>query len=473
MDFSKLTIPPVLFITGIGTDVGKSFVTGWLAREFIDSGISCITQKMIQTGNTDFSEDIERHRQIMGTGYFDVDYSHVTAPIIFTYPASPHLAAAIDGKRIDLSKISSATEALQKEFGHVLVEGAGGLMVPIDGEYLTANYISRHKLPVVVTVTGQLGSINHALLTFNALKSYGISLFAAVYNPHFDKDATICADTRAYLKEWLARHFPESLWLEMPEIELPPSQPQKAQETAQGGDLTHEELISKAFADFQFSEIAKPSSNRQLSITKEQLSKLPTAHFDGNIRVVQTDEQIAEAIADLRDNDIIGFDTETRPSFRKGCSNSVALIQLCSREVCYLFRINLTGLTQPIIDLLEDPNILKVGLSTHDDFHNLNKIAKINPSGFVDLQSYVKQFNIADNSLSRIFGIVFGKRISKGQRLTNWEAETLTPSQQSYAALDAMACIKVYDQLSSGKFNPAASPYVIIPDIDSPSEKID
>ena len=453
MDFSKLTIPPVLFVTGIGTDVGKSFVTGWLAREIIESGRSCITQKMIQTGNTDFSEDIERHRQIMGTGYFDVDYSHVTAPIIFTYPASPHLAAAIDGKKIDLSKISGCTEALQEQFEHVLVEGAGGLMVPIEGEHLTANYISRHKLPVVVTVTGQLGSINHALLTFNAIKSFGITLFAVVYNPHFDKDETICADTRAYLNKWLAHHFPEALWLEMPEIELTPSHPTKAQETAQGSNS---------------SEIAKPLSNRQLSITKEQLSKLPTAHFDGNIRVVQTDEQIAEAIADLRKNDIIGFDTETRPSFRKGCSNSVALIQLCSRNICYLFRINLTGLTQPIIDLLEDPEILKIGLSTHDDFHNLNKIAKINPAGFVDLQSYVKRFNIADNSLSRIFGIVFGKRISKGQRLTNWEAETLTPSQQSYAALDAMACIKVYDQLSSGLFDPASSPYIVIPTEDIP-----
>lgn len=450
MDFTKITIPPVLFVTGIGTDVGKSFVTGWLAREIIASGKSCITQKMIQTGNTDFSEDIERHRQIMGTGYFNVDYSHVTAPIIFTYPASPHLASAIDGKKIDLSKISSATESLQEEFGHVLVEGAGGLMVPIDGEYLTANYISRHKLPVVVTVTGQLGSINHALLTFNALKSYGISLFAVVYNPHFDKDDTICTDTRAYLKEWLSHHFPESIWLEMPEITLPSPTTSQSSHSSQSSQISHSSPI--------------PTT---LSITKEQLSKLPTTHFDGNIRVVQTEEQIAEAIADLRKNDIIGFDTETRPSFRKGCSNSVALIQLCSRDMCYLFRINLTGLTQPIIDLLEDPNILKIGLSTHDDFHNLNKIAKINPAGFVDLQSYVKQFNIADNSLSRIFGIVFGKRISKGQRLTNWEAETLTPSQQSYAALDAMACIKVYDQLSSGLFDPSTSPYIVIPTDDS------
>lgn len=220
MDFLKLDIPGVLFVTGIGTDVGKSYVTGWLAREIIASGKSCITQKMIQTGNQDFSEDIERHRKIMGTGYFDVDISHVTSPIIFTYPASPHLAAKIDGKNIDLSKIKASTEILKNKYDHVLIEGAGGLMVPVEGEYLTADYIREQKIPVVVTVTGQLGSINHALLTFNALKSYGINLFAVVYNPHFDKDKTICADTRSYLKSWLKNHFPKSIWLEMPDIIL-------------------------------------------------------------------------------------------------------------------------------------------------------------------------------------------------------------------------------------------------------------
>lgn len=218
MDFSELTIPQVLFVTGIGTDVGKSFVTGWLAREIIASGTPCITQKMIQTGNTDFSEDIERHRKIMGIGHLDVDDSHLTAPVIFTYPASPHLAARIDGEKIDLEKIADATEKLHKQFSHVLMEGAGGLMVPIEGEYLTADYIREHDIPIVVTVTGQLGSINHALLTFNAIRAYGLKLFAVVYNPHFDKDETICNDTREYLKSWLGNHFPQSLWLEMPEI---------------------------------------------------------------------------------------------------------------------------------------------------------------------------------------------------------------------------------------------------------------
>ncbi len=219
MKLSEIKFPSSIFITGIGTDVGKSFATGWLAREMNAAGVNCITQKMIQTGNSGKSEDIDRHRKIMGTGYFKADTDGTTAPVIFSYPASPHLAAEIDGKNIDLDKISCATKKLEQEFGHVLIEGAGGLMVPICGEFLTADYIVREKLPVAVTVTGQLGSINHALLTFNALKTYGIELFAVIYNPFFDKDHTICSDTRKYLRDWLSSHFPDAYWWEMPTIE--------------------------------------------------------------------------------------------------------------------------------------------------------------------------------------------------------------------------------------------------------------
>lgn len=212
--------PPVAFVTGIGTDVGKSIATGWLAREILQSGRSCITQKMIQTGNTQNSEDIDRHRKIMGIGYQDVDTNHVTAPVIFTYPASPHLAAAIDGQKIDLGIISSATATLSNLYDHVLVEGAGGLMVPIEDEYLTADYLRDHQLPTIVVVTGQLGSINHALLTLFAIKEYGIPLLGVVYNPHFDKDDVICEDTRRYLQEWMSSRFPDAFWAEMPEINI-------------------------------------------------------------------------------------------------------------------------------------------------------------------------------------------------------------------------------------------------------------
>lgn len=145
-------------------------------------------------------------------------------------------------------------------------------------------------------------------------------------------------------------------------------------------------------------------------------------------------------------------------------TNQVSLIQLSTMSTCYLFRINHVGLSQQIIDLLEDRSVLKIGLSVHDDFHNLNKITAINPDGFIELQNYVKEYMIADNSLSRIYALIFGKRISKGQRLTNWEAEHLTPSQQMYAAMDALACIQIYDCLSNGRFDPMESGYLTFPE---------
>lgn len=199
----------------------------------------------------------------------------------------------------------------------------------------------------------------------------------------------------------------------------------------------------------------------KVTISKQQLAQLPAAQFEGDICVVDKTADISPAVAMLRESDVIGFDTETRPSFKKGQTNTVSLLQLSTRNKCFLFRLNLIGLTQPLIDILQDPDLLKIGVSIHDDFHNLNKITNITPEGFIDLQNYVKNYKIADNSLSRIYAIIFGQRISKGQRLTNWEAETLTPSQQCYAALDAMACINIYDHLSSGKFNPEASPYLM------------
>lgn len=199
----------------------------------------------------------------------------------------------------------------------------------------------------------------------------------------------------------------------------------------------------------------------KITISKTQLASLPAAQFDGEIIIIEKQEDVDTAISELRTSDIIGFDTETRPSFRKGQSNIVSLLQLSSREKCFLFRLNHIGLSRQLIDILQDPDLLKIGLSIHDDFHNLNKLATFEPKGFVDLQHYVKKYKIIDNSLSKIYGIVFGKRISKGQRLTNWEADVLTPAQQSYAALDAIACIRIYEYISAGRFNPDDSPYLV------------
>lgn len=202
-----------------------------------------------------------------------------------------------------------------------------------------------------------------------------------------------------------------------------------------------------------------------VSIPKDLLGKLPHETYRGEICLVDSPENVESAVAFLREAEIIGFDTETRPSFKKGQTHTVSLLQLATPEVCFLFRLNRIGLTQPIIDLLQDPSKLKIGLSIHDDFHNLRKLCSdLEPDGFIDLQQYVKRFRIADNSLSRIYGILFGMRISKGQRLTNWEAENLTPAQQSYASLDAQACIKIYRFLEAGAFNPLLSPFLCFPE---------
>lgn len=201
-------------------------------------------------------------------------------------------------------------------------------------------------------------------------------------------------------------------------------------------------------------------SGLHITISKEELAVLPLAEYSGEVSVIDSEDQIRDAVADLEHSPIIGFDTETRPSFRRGQQHKVALLQLASPERCYLFRINMTGLHPLLISLLQNPSLLKVGCSIKDDFHSLNRLCPINPAGFVDLQQYVKDYRITDNSLARIYGILFGHRISKGQRLTNWEAERLTPAQINYAAFDAVACIRIYEYLSSGSFDPSSSRYL-------------
>ena len=208
--------PKALFITGIGTDVGKSYATGWLAKEIAATGKSVITQKLIQTGNRDVSEDIEIHRRIMGIPMQSVDLCRVTAPIILSYPASPHLAAKIDGIELDYGVASAATDTLLNKYDHVLIEGAGGLMVPLKERYLTIDYITGHKLPTVVVTNGRLGSISDTLLTLSALAAAGADVFAVIYNPYFDKDKTIADETLGYLSAYVQEKFPETLFLSMP-----------------------------------------------------------------------------------------------------------------------------------------------------------------------------------------------------------------------------------------------------------------
>lgn len=216
MEVKDIIWPKMVFVTGTGTDVGKTYATGWLARELRAMGNRCITLKMVQTGNTGRSEDIEAHRRIMGIGPEPRDLDLTTAPQIFSYPCSPDLASRIDGRDLDLGAVDRAAAILADEYDTVLIEGAGGLMVPLKGEMLTADWIAEKALPAVVVVSGQLGSINHALLTLNAVESYGIELFATVYNPYFDRDPVIVADTKRYLRDWIGRRHPDAHWLGMP-----------------------------------------------------------------------------------------------------------------------------------------------------------------------------------------------------------------------------------------------------------------
>ncbi len=204
-----------IFISGIGTNVGKSYATGWFANELSKQCKSVITLKMIQTGNEGYSEDIEIHRKLMGLPILEIDKKFITAPIIMTYPASPHLAAKIDNCNIDLSKIEKSQEALYKEYDIILMEGAGGLMVPITEDYLTIDYIKDRNIPMALVTNGQLGSINHTLLSLEAIKNRNIKLKYVIYNSFFDEDKTIAKETLKYLENKIKNDFEDCSFLVM------------------------------------------------------------------------------------------------------------------------------------------------------------------------------------------------------------------------------------------------------------------
>ena len=202
------------------------------------------------------------------------------------------------------------------------------------------------------------------------------------------------------------------------------------------------------------------SRNNYISISKAQLSELPTVSYTGHISVIDTEEAAKSALFFLNNQKIVGFDTETRPSFRKGRSNKVSLIQISTINHSFLFRINKLGFTDEIKEFIENPNVTKIGLSLKDDFSVLHKISGFEPKGFIDLQSYVKNYKITDCSLQKIYAIIFNERISKSQRLSNWEADVLTAGQQTYASIDAWACLRIFQYLSNGKFEPNTSIYL-------------
>ena len=185
-----------------------------------------------------------------------------------------------------------------------------------------------------------------------------------------------------------------------------------------------------------------------LTISKQQIAELDKVVFKGEIFVVDHLAQVKEAVDHLSSNIVVGFDTETKPAFKRGQINNVALLQLATEEECFLFRLNKIGYPKEIENFMCDINVKKIGLSLRDDFAALRKRTRRKPENFIDLQLFVDKFDIEDSSLQKIYAILFGQKISKSQRLSNWEAAVLSPAQQSYAAIDAWACLHIYNHLT-------------------------
>lgn len=180
---------------------------------------------------------------------------------------------------------------------------------------------------------------------------------------------------------------------------------------------------------------------------KKHIQALPKELFGGKIIVVVSAGEARKAVNFLLSQPMLGVDTETRPAFKKGISHKVSLLQVATHDICFLFRMNHIGLTEDIRRLLEDRTVPKVGLSWHDDLMMLHKLGDFVPGYFIDLQDHVKEIGVEDLSLQKLYANFFGKKISKSQRLTNWEADVLSDGQKLYAATDAWACIVLYEEL--------------------------
>jgi ribonuclease D len=188
------------------------------------------------------------------------------------------------------------------------------------------------------------------------------------------------------------------------------------------------------------------------AITKDAIALMPKEVFQGRIVTVSDKASLEQALTYLSTLTAIGFDTETRPNFSKKTRYKMSLMQLSGNDVCFLIRLNKFKKIPPLLEtFLKNREIKKIGISLRDDFHGLHRLTNISPNNFIDLQLYVTRFGIEEMSLRKIYAILFGKKISKRERLSNWESETLTEAQQRYAALDAWACLRIYQFLENSK----------------------
>lgn len=193
-----------------------------------------------------------------------------------------------------------------------------------------------------------------------------------------------------------------------------------------------------------------PNNIYQENITVEELAKCELSWFKGETVLVEDMDTFHEVFPRFIGAKILGFDTETRPNFKKGRKNSVSLIQLATDNLAILIRINKIGIPDDLIKLLSDSKVTKVGVAVHDDIKYLAGVKKFSPRGFLDLQTYVKDFGIQSSGLKKLTAIILGFRISKRQQVTDWEAEQLTEAQVIYAATDAWVCHQIYRKLING-----------------------
>lgn len=218
----------VLFISGIDTDIGKTYATAMIAKALMQQGVNVITQKLVQTGvsiNCDtgkmnIADDIVTHRQLMNIPLQPCDLDYTTCPYRYKKPASPHLSAALVNDVLDPKVITKTTQQLQQSYDTILLEGAGGLLVPMTEQLLTLDYIATQGYPVILVTSGRLGSINHTLLSWEAIKARGLTLHSVIYNHIHDSaaqtDDEIANSTVDFLQNYLAQHYPNAHWLTLP-----------------------------------------------------------------------------------------------------------------------------------------------------------------------------------------------------------------------------------------------------------------
>ncbi|MBN2521455.1 MAG: 3'-5' exonuclease domain-containing protein 2 [Bacteroidales bacterium] len=184
------------------------------------------------------------------------------------------------------------------------------------------------------------------------------------------------------------------------------------------------------------------------TITKEEINELPKKQFKGNIHLIENYTELRKAIKIINSHTILGFDTETKPTFKKKKRNKVALLQLSTKNDAFLFRLNKIGLPEEIVSILTNEKITKVGTALKEDLKTLKELNDFNPAGFIDLQDYSNQYGIKANALKSLTAIVLGFKISKSQQTSNWENDELTEAQLKYAATDAWVCYKIYNELN-------------------------